>query len=169
VVTKFSDLGLTVGEIIRRRREGVGETQNEVARNIGISPEYLGMLEKSARKIDLRRVPALARCLGIDPASLAKVWLHENEPEVFRLLFGDDGPEVKLGKKEDSQAPRTVSEITAMLMTAKAAMRDLVAEMGRKRRPRVSPVGYNLRRVAGKGTEGKDRQRPHRISSGEVD
>ena len=81
---------------------------------------------------------------------------HENKPEAFQFLSGDEGPEVKLGKKEDPQAPRPMNEIITMLMTAKAAPRELKAKMGRKRRPRVSAIGFNLRPLAGEGTEGAD-------------
>ena len=74
---------------ISERRLALGRTQAEIAQNIGVkSPEFIGMVEAGIRRIDLNRVPILARALEHDPAQLCKLALQEQAPELFRTLFG---------------------------------------------------------------------------------
>ncbi|PYU91538.1 MAG: hypothetical protein DMG25_14480 [Acidobacteria bacterium] len=76
-------------KVISERRLALGKTQAEIARDIGVSsPEFIGMVEAGLRRIDLNRVPMLARALNYDPAELCKLALQEQAPELFRTLFG---------------------------------------------------------------------------------
>ena len=75
--------------VISERRLALGKTQAEIARAIGVSsPEFIGMVEAGLRRIDLNRVPMLARALNYDPAELCKLAVQEQAPELFRTLFG---------------------------------------------------------------------------------
>jgi hypothetical protein len=46
------------------------------------------MVEAGLRRIDLNRVPVLARALSHDAVELCKLALQEQAPELFRTLFG---------------------------------------------------------------------------------
>ncbi len=76
---------------IRERRKELGRSQADIARAIGIdSPEFISMLELGVRRIDLNRVPALARALELDSSTLCQHALWEAAPEMFRTLFGEN-------------------------------------------------------------------------------
>lgn len=75
---------------IRERRLSLKKSQAEIAHAIGVgSPEFITMVEGGKRRIDLDRVPNLARALNSDPRSLCKLALRETAPEVYRTLFGE--------------------------------------------------------------------------------
>ncbi len=84
--------------IIRERRLEITKSQAQVAVEIGVSsPEFISMVELGIRRVDLNRVPALARSLGLDPGSLCQQALWEEAPEMFRILFGEHyAPKVEL-------------------------------------------------------------------------
>lgn len=76
--------------LIRERRLKLKKSQAEIARAIGVgSPEFITMVEAGRRRIDLDRVPDLARALEVKPEYLCKVALKEAAPEMFRVFFGD--------------------------------------------------------------------------------
>lgn len=77
--------------IIREKRKELGRSQADVARAIGIeSPEFISMVELGVRRIDLNRVPALARALELDATKLCQYVLWDAAPEMFRTLFGEN-------------------------------------------------------------------------------
>ena len=84
--------------IIRERRLEIAKSQAQVAVDIGVSSsEFISMVELGIRRVDLNRVPSLARSLDLDPKTLSEQALMEEAPEVFRTLFGEHyAPKVEL-------------------------------------------------------------------------
>ena len=78
--------------VIRERRLELRKSQAEIAGAIGLlSPEFISMVEVGIRKIDLNRVPDLARALQYDPSDLCRLALKEEAPALYEVLFPDDG------------------------------------------------------------------------------
>jgi transcriptional regulator with XRE-family HTH domain len=82
---------------IRERREELkdseGLTQTKIASAIGIaSPEFITMLEKGRRNLDLNKVPMLADVLKIDRKDLCKLALYEAAPSLYAELFDTLSP-----------------------------------------------------------------------------
>ena len=62
--------GRSFGNVIRQRRRELSWTQEEVARRIGTSTNYVGSLECARRHPSERVVIKLARALGLDSREL---------------------------------------------------------------------------------------------------
>lgn len=69
---KMSPKSPLVGTRLRERRLGRGLRQAELARQVGISPSYLNLIEHNRRRIGGKLLNDLARALGTDPAQLAE-------------------------------------------------------------------------------------------------
>ncbi|PHQ98381.1 MAG: transcriptional regulator [Marinosulfonomonas sp.] len=63
--------GLT-GSRIRESRLGKGLRQVELARNVGISPTYLNLIEHNRRRIGGKLLVDISRELNVDPSSLSE-------------------------------------------------------------------------------------------------
>lgn len=73
----------SVGDRIRRQRLSMGLTQGQLARRIGISRSYMGLLETGDRRLNEPLVEGLCRELGMRPASL----LDAGEADSWREGF----------------------------------------------------------------------------------
>ncbi|SDE03597.1 helix-turn-helix domain-containing protein [Limimaricola pyoseonensis] len=60
------------GSRIRARRLDAGMRQADLAREAGISPSYLNLIEHNRRRIGGRLLQRIARALGVEPASLSE-------------------------------------------------------------------------------------------------
>jgi|GEM_PF-47389 len=60
------------GSRIRERRLALGHRQTDLAREVGISPAYLNLIEHNRRRIGGKLVVDLARVLGCEPAQLTE-------------------------------------------------------------------------------------------------
>ena len=58
------------GSRIRERRLALGQRQTDLAKEVGISPAYLNLIEHNRRRIGGKLVVDLARALGCEPAQL---------------------------------------------------------------------------------------------------
>lgn len=63
---KRSDLG----RIIYERRKQLGLTQEDIAKKIGVKPNYIGYLERNLRRPSFKILKALADVLGLNPGYL---------------------------------------------------------------------------------------------------
>lgn len=63
---------MLAGGRIRARRLDAGMAQAELARQVGISPSYLNLIEHDRRRIGGRLLNALARALDLEPAQIAE-------------------------------------------------------------------------------------------------
>ena len=64
-----SDL-LLLGRGIRRCREGIGVSQEELAHRAGLHRNYIGLLERGERNASAKTLVAIAISLGVLPAAL---------------------------------------------------------------------------------------------------
>jgi transcriptional regulator with XRE-family HTH domain len=79
---------LKFGEVVRDRRLELGLKQLDVARAIGVnSGEFIGMVEKVIRMIELNRVTRLAAVLQMNRRDLTKLALKEIAPFAYDSLF----------------------------------------------------------------------------------
>jgi len=60
----------TFGSVIRRRRRQLELTQQEVARRIGVRPNYIGYLERDVRRPSTAVLIKLAKVLDLDRTEL---------------------------------------------------------------------------------------------------
>lgn len=67
------DLPKILGRNVRRQREALGASQEEIAFRAGMNRAYLSDVERGARNPTVRVVGRLAKALGIDPAELFRV------------------------------------------------------------------------------------------------
>jgi transcriptional regulator with XRE-family HTH domain len=72
---------------IKHRRVRLGLNQRELAEKIGYQPEFIGMMEKGTRMLDLDRVPDMASALDVTTFSLAKLAIMALYPRLGRMLF----------------------------------------------------------------------------------
>ena len=73
---------------LRHRRLQLGITQAEVAAAAGIaSPDFISLVEQGRRRLELERVPRLARLLQLDPAELCRMALVDRAPHFAAQLL----------------------------------------------------------------------------------
>ena len=61
---------VSFGAIVKRRREGLGLTLEQLAERAGLSPNYVGTVEKGKRDPSLSTVLALAKALRVPAGDL---------------------------------------------------------------------------------------------------
>ena len=72
---------------IRHRRRELNLTQREVGESLGVTPDFITLVELGHRRLDLDRIPALADALKLDRAQLCRGALEERAPELYAELF----------------------------------------------------------------------------------
>lgn len=79
---------LPLKDLIRKRRQELGITQNDIAKAVGVtSPDFICLVEKGVRRLDLDRIPTLAELLRVDPAELCALALGEQFPMLAQTLI----------------------------------------------------------------------------------
>lgn len=61
-----------VGSRLRERRQVLGVKQSDLAREVGISPAYLNLIEHNKRRIAGKLLSDLARALRVEPSALSE-------------------------------------------------------------------------------------------------
>lgn len=67
------DLKLVLSNNLRRMRNETGRTQEEMAHALGISPRYLGSIERGKVSPSVTLLGAFATALGVNPCELITV------------------------------------------------------------------------------------------------
>ncbi|MDD3836395.1 MAG: helix-turn-helix transcriptional regulator [Phenylobacterium sp.] len=81
------------GRWLKARREDAGLTQAEVAEQVGLRYyTFVSQVESGVGRVPIESQGAWAEALGLDPTDFARTLLRYYEPELFRLLFGEDAP-----------------------------------------------------------------------------
>jgi len=73
---------------LRRRRQELHMIQADVAERLDVTPEAVTLWEGGHRRMELSKIPRLARALQIDPKELCAKALQEYHPAFFQTLFG---------------------------------------------------------------------------------
>jgi len=73
--------------IIRRQRQLRNLSQHQVAERLGVTAEFITLVEAGRRRLHLDRVAAMADALGLDPRPLCRLALQERAPSLHRVLF----------------------------------------------------------------------------------
>jgi len=79
-----------VSTYLRRRRLQLGITQKEVGAVIGVTRDYVSLLESGDRQLDLDRVPLLADALDTNRGDLCAWALLDRCPALFAEIFSVD-------------------------------------------------------------------------------
>ncbi len=68
-----TDTGLSFGDLLRRHRAAAGMTQEDLARNTGLTPQAIGLLERGERKRPHGyTVQVLGEALGLEGQGFAE-------------------------------------------------------------------------------------------------
>ena len=79
------------GRWLKSARETAGITQAELADRVGLRYyTFVSQVESGLGRLPIETQGAWATALGLDPGDFARTLLRFYEPELFRLLFGDD-------------------------------------------------------------------------------
>jgi transcriptional regulator with XRE-family HTH domain len=84
---------LTVAGFLTSQIEKSGKTQTQIALETGFPrSNFITMLKQGSAKVPIRKVPALAKALGVEPALFLRVVLNEYQPEMLATLESVLGP-----------------------------------------------------------------------------
>lgn len=87
------DLRREAGRWLKTAREAAGLTQAQLAEQVGLRYyTFVSQVESGVGRAPVESQAAWAEALGLDPAEFARTLLRYYEPELFRLLFGDEAP-----------------------------------------------------------------------------
>lgn len=79
------------GRWLKSAREAAGLTQAEVAERVGLRYyTFVSQVESGVGRVPIESQAAWAEALGLDPGDFARALLRFYEPELFRLLFGEE-------------------------------------------------------------------------------
>ena len=79
------------GRWLKTARETAGLTQAELAEQVGLRYyTFVSQVESGLGRLPIETQGAWAQALGLNPGEFARTLLRFYEPELFRLLFGDD-------------------------------------------------------------------------------
>ena len=75
---------------LRRRRTELNLLQADVAEALGVSPECVTLWEAGRRRMELSKVPRIAKILRLDAKVLCARALAEFHPLFYQTLFADN-------------------------------------------------------------------------------
>lgn len=79
------------GRWLKAAREAAGLTQADLAAQVGLRYyTFVSQVESGLGRVPIETQGAWAEAIGLDPAEFARTLLHYYEPELYRLLFGED-------------------------------------------------------------------------------
>ena len=74
--------------LLRRRREELKLLQAHVAEALHVTPECIGRWEDGSRRMELSKLPRIAKVLQLDARVLCTKALEEFHPVFYDALFG---------------------------------------------------------------------------------
>jgi transcriptional regulator with XRE-family HTH domain len=82
------------GRWLKAGREAAGLTQADLAARVGLRYyTFVSQVESGLGRVPIETQGAWADAIGVDQAEFALTLLHYYEPELYRLLFGDEAGE----------------------------------------------------------------------------
>jgi transcriptional regulator with XRE-family HTH domain len=76
-----------ISNFTRQRRLQLGLTQKDVAQILGVTADYISLLESGERRLDLDRIPRLADALDAERFDLCASALRDRCPQLFAEIF----------------------------------------------------------------------------------
>lgn len=61
----MSELPIRFGRKVKELRKTIGISQNELAERVGVSKDYIGLIERGLRSPSLQVIERIARSLGV--------------------------------------------------------------------------------------------------------
>jgi transcriptional regulator with XRE-family HTH domain len=114
---------------MRRRREELGLTQVDVARAVGVSSgDFISLVEKGIRKLDLDRMPRLAEVLQSDPVEVSRVALQEQYPLLATVLVGRPSKKTVPTQSEADLAAQKLKDLPRQVRQMVINMIDMLFE-----------------------------------------
>ena len=118
-----------IGSHIRRRRTELGLTQTALARQVGVSPSYLNLIEKNKRNIAGGLLTRLAAELGLDLNELAGVRAERQLQRLHEILDDPLLHGVGAGQTDIRELAARFPEIVEMVIALHRSYRDARAEI----------------------------------------
>ncbi len=82
------------GRWLKAAREAAGLTQAELAERVGLRYyTFVSQVESGLGRVPIESQAAWAQAVGLEESAFARTLLRHYEPELHRLLFGDDAHE----------------------------------------------------------------------------
>jgi transcriptional regulator with XRE-family HTH domain len=82
------------GRWLKAGREAAGLTQADLAARVGLRYyTFVSQVESGLGRVPIETQGAWADAIGLDQTEFARTLLHYYEPELYRLLFGEDAAE----------------------------------------------------------------------------
>jgi transcriptional regulator with XRE-family HTH domain len=72
---------------IRSRRHQLNLTQQEVADALGVTSDFIGLVELGYRRLDLDKIPQLADVLNVESVGLSLWALRDRAPQLYQTIF----------------------------------------------------------------------------------
>ena len=87
----IAELRKISGAWLRAKRESANLSQRALADKLNISYyTFISQIESGRGKVPSDRYEKYAEALGVKPREFALVMLRNSEPEIYRLIFGDE-------------------------------------------------------------------------------
>jgi hypothetical protein len=84
---------ITVAEYLTAQIEICGKSQKTIAEEVGFpKANVLTMMKHGTTRIPIKRIPDLAKSLGVDPAKFMRMVLAEYQPAILEAIEGVLGP-----------------------------------------------------------------------------
>ncbi len=135
----------SVGRKLRQNRKRKGISQAELARQIGISPTYLNLLEHGKRSMQLPILYAAAKALDSDLSQYIEVDNTSSTSVLAELLSDPIASSLSLSEKDLhnlNTQPRIATTITALFQLYKNARAELDATIARIPQTKTVSLGY---------------------------
>ena len=71
------------GARVRRRRQQLGWTQEQLARELGVSTSFIGHVERGSRKASLETLVSIAKCMNVSADYLLATSLEIPSPQEY--------------------------------------------------------------------------------------
>lgn len=85
-----------VGEVIKKRREELGKTQEQLANEVGVKPSTISLYETGARKPEIERIKKLSQALGINETLLLGIVVPKADLDIaLRAQTGLTAEDIK--------------------------------------------------------------------------
>lgn len=83
---------ISLSELLRERRLRLGLRQQQIADELRVGPESVGLWERGKRRPELDKLPRLAAALRLDEQYLCRLALFESHPSFYSTMFGNEPP-----------------------------------------------------------------------------